>query len=41
MAEQIQQYVITFKPDDKTLEGLKSDGATDDVLAALRTAPVH
>ncbi len=41
MAEQIQQYGITFKPDDKTLEGLKSDGATDDVLAALRTAPVH
>jgi len=41
MAEQIQQYGITFKADDKTLEGLKSDGATDDVLAALRTAPVH
>jgi xanthine dehydrogenase YagR molybdenum-binding subunit len=41
MAEQIQQYGITFKPDDKMLEGLKSDGATDDVLAALRSATVH
>jgi len=41
MAEAIQQYGITFKPDDKTLEGLKSDGATDDVLAALRAATVR
>src|SRR5881227_3733873 len=41
MAEAIQQYGITFKPDDKMLEGLKSDGATDDVLAALRAATVH
>jgi xanthine dehydrogenase YagR molybdenum-binding subunit len=41
MAEQIQQYGITFKPDDKALETLKSDGATDDVLAALRSATVH
>src|SRR5438552_2478294 len=41
MAEAIQQYGITFKPDDKMLEGLKSDGATDEVLAALRAATVH
>jgi xanthine dehydrogenase YagR molybdenum-binding subunit len=37
----IQKYGITDKPSEDTLKGLKEDGATDDVLAALRTATVH
>jgi len=39
MAEAIQQYGITFKPDDKMLEGLKSDGATDDVFGCASERP--
>jgi len=41
MISQIQQYGITEKPTDEMLQGAKEDGATDDVLAALRNATVH
>jgi xanthine dehydrogenase YagR molybdenum-binding subunit len=41
MISDIQQYGITEKPSEDTLKGLKEDGATDDVLAALRTATVR
>src|SRR5207248_6223523 len=38
---EIQQYGITEKPDEERLKGLKSDGAADEVLDALRAATVH
>ncbi len=41
MASQIEQYGITQKPDEETLQGLKADGATDAVLDAIRGATVH
>jgi xanthine dehydrogenase YagR molybdenum-binding subunit len=41
MVSQIQQYGITAKPEEKTLEELKADGATDAVLSAIRAATVH
>src|SRR5712691_408515 len=41
MIEQIQQYGITSKPEEETLNGLKEDGATDDVINAIRAATVH
>src|SRR5579862_4087999 len=41
MASQIEQYGITQKPDEETLQGLKADGATDAVLDAIRGAAVH
>jgi xanthine dehydrogenase YagR molybdenum-binding subunit len=41
MVSQIQQYGITAKADEKTLEELKADGATDAVLNAIRAATVH
>jgi len=41
MVSQIQQYGITAKADDKTLQELKEDGATDAVLDAIRGATVH
>jgi len=41
MVSQIQQYGITEKPSEDTLNGLKEDGASDAVLDALRTAAVH
>ena len=41
MVNQIQQYGITAKPSEDTLKGLKSDGATDAVLDAIRAAAVH
>ena len=41
MVGQIQQYGITEKPSDDRLNALKGNGATDDVLAALRAAAVH
>jgi xanthine dehydrogenase YagR molybdenum-binding subunit len=41
MVSQIQQYGITAKPSEDTLKGLKSDGATDAVLDAIRAAAVH
>ena len=40
MVSQIQQYGITAKPSEDTLKGLKSDGATDAVLDAIRAAAV-
>jgi xanthine dehydrogenase YagR molybdenum-binding subunit len=41
MVEQIQHYGITSKPEEDALKGLKEDGATDDVIAAIRAATVH
>jgi len=41
MVEQIQQYGITSKPDEGTLKGLEEDGATDEVIKAIRAATVH
>jgi len=41
MLEQIQQYGITSKPDEGTLKGLEEDGATDEVIKAIRAATVH
>jgi xanthine dehydrogenase YagR molybdenum-binding subunit len=41
MASHIEQYGITQKPDEETLQGLKADGATDAVLDAIRGATVH
>jgi xanthine dehydrogenase YagR molybdenum-binding subunit len=41
MVSQIQEYGLSEKPTEDMLKGLKEDGATDDVLAALRSATVH
>jgi xanthine dehydrogenase YagR molybdenum-binding subunit len=41
MVSDIQKYGITEKPSEDTLKELKEAGATDDVLAALRSASVH
>lgn len=41
MISDIQQYGVTEKPSEEALKGLKEDGATDEVLAALRVATVH
>ncbi len=41
MVSQIQQYGVTEKPSEDRLKGFKSDGATDEVLDALRAATVH
>ena len=41
MVSDIQKYGITDKPSEDALKGMKEDGATDDVLAALRAATVH
>jgi len=41
MVSQIQQYGITEKASEETLQGLKADGATDAVLDAIRAATVH
>src|SRR5437870_1665048 len=41
MVNQIQQYGITAKPTEEILKMLKSDGATDAVLDAIRAATVH
>jgi xanthine dehydrogenase YagR molybdenum-binding subunit len=38
---QIQQYGITKNADENTLKSLQADGATDDVLNAIRAAAVH
>jgi xanthine dehydrogenase YagR molybdenum-binding subunit len=41
MADQIQRYGITQKPDEEMLQALKADGATEEVLDAIRAAAVH
>src|ERR1035437_7053069 len=41
MVSQIQQYGITEKPDEDRLNALKGNGATDDVLAAIRAVAFH
>ena len=41
MVSQIQEYGLSEKPREDMLKGLKEDGASDDVLAALSSATVH
>lgn len=41
MIKQIQQYGITFKPDEQMLKEMKEQEAPDSVIEAIRTAPVH
>ena len=41
MVSQIQQYGLTAKPSDKDLSEMKSEGASDAVLDALRSATLH
>jgi xanthine dehydrogenase YagR molybdenum-binding subunit len=41
MVSDIEKYGITEKPSEDTLKELKEAGATDDVLAALRSASIH
>jgi xanthine dehydrogenase YagR molybdenum-binding subunit len=41
MVSQIQEYGLSEKPSEDMLKGSKEDGASDDVLAALRSATVH
>ncbi len=41
MISQIQEYGLNEKPTEDMLKGLKEDGSSDDVLAALRSATVH
>ena len=41
MVEAIQKYGISEKPSEDVLKELKEDGASDEVLAALRSATVH
>ena len=41
MVSQIQQYGMTKKADEKELKMLKSDGASDVVLDAVRSAVIH
>jgi xanthine dehydrogenase YagR molybdenum-binding subunit len=41
IVSQIQQYGITSKADESTLKELKTDGATDAILDAIRNAAVH
>jgi xanthine dehydrogenase YagR molybdenum-binding subunit len=41
MVSQIKQYGMTEKADEKALKMLKSDGASDAVLDAVRAAEIH
>lgn len=41
MVDAIQKYGISEKPGEDELKELKEDGASDEVLAALRSATVH
>lgn len=41
MVEQIEKYGLTFKPTEDMLNDAKGNGATDDILQALRSATVH
>jgi xanthine dehydrogenase YagR molybdenum-binding subunit len=41
MVGQIRQYGLTEKADEDALKELKADGATDDVLEAIRAATIH
>jgi xanthine dehydrogenase YagR molybdenum-binding subunit len=41
MIGQIRQYGITQEPDEEMMQALKADGATDEVLEAIRAAAVH
>ncbi|HMC75377.1 MAG TPA: molybdopterin cofactor-binding domain-containing protein, partial [Terriglobales bacterium] len=41
MVEQIEKYGLTFKPSEDMLNDAKGNGATDDILQALRSATVH
>jgi xanthine dehydrogenase YagR molybdenum-binding subunit len=41
ISSQIQQYGMTEKADEESLKQLKADGASDDVLNAMRQATIH
>lgn len=41
MIDDIQKYGLSQKPSEDDLKDLKEDGASDEVLAALRSATVH
>jgi xanthine dehydrogenase YagR molybdenum-binding subunit len=41
MVSHIQRYGVTARPSEDVLKGLKEDGASDEVLAALRDATPH
>ena len=41
IAGQVKQYGMTEKADEDTLKELKADGASDDVLNAMRQAAIH
>ena len=41
MVTQIEQYGLIEKAEENTLQDLKADGASDEVLAAIRAATVH
>jgi xanthine dehydrogenase YagR molybdenum-binding subunit len=41
MIKQIQQYGITFKPDEQMLKEMKEEEAPDSVIEAIRNAQVH
>lgn len=41
VVSQIQQYGMTEKIDDDMLKELKADGASDDILNAIRQAAIH
>jgi len=41
MIKQIQQYGITFKPDEQMLKEMKEQEAPDSVIEAIRNAQVH
>ena len=41
MVSHIQRYGVTSRPSEDVLKGLKEDGASDEVLAALRNATPH
>jgi len=41
MVSHIQSYGVTARPGEDVLKGLKEDGASDEVLAALRNATPH
>jgi xanthine dehydrogenase YagR molybdenum-binding subunit len=41
MVSHIQRYGVTATPSEDVLKGLKEDGASDEVLAALRSATPH
>jgi xanthine dehydrogenase YagR molybdenum-binding subunit len=41
MVQQIQQYGVSTRPDENTLNELKENGASEEVINAIRAATVH